>query len=319
MSGASTRQPAGAPVIGAFVTNFMYVGIDLAWGPRARTGIAVLDVDGRLTASATVATNHEISAVLDHHVHGDVVAAFDAPLVVANETGRRPCEAEISRLFGAYHAGPHASNLNKPWFQPRPRGAEIALTRGWTLDPDVRPGAGDSCAIEVYPHPAMVALFGLDRVIPYKNKKGRDFESLSFAFGELMDHMEVTLGGVLGLSRSARWLELRSLARGASRKFELGRIEDEVDAIFCAYLAWLWVNDPSSLRVYGDLATGFIVSPPPPSVPPRRVVAKPRRARTSNARPASLASAFRKTNPSLTQQEADALAVVAEAFYRGDR
>ncbi|MCZ3387777.1 MAG: DUF429 domain-containing protein [Actinomycetia bacterium] len=300
------------------MTDFIYLGIDLAWGPRARTGIAVLDADGRLTASATVVTNDEISAVLDHHVRGDVVAAIDAPLVVANETGRRPCEAEISRLFGAYHAGPHASNLRKPWFQPQPRGAEIALARGWTLDPDARPGTGASCAIEVYPHPAMVSLFGLDRVIPYKNKQGRDFELLAFAFGELMDHMEATLGGVLGLSRSARWLELRSLARGARRKSDLGRIEDEVDAIFCAYLAWMWVNDAFSLQVYGDLASGYIVSPPPPSVPPRRAVAEHRRARTSTARPASLASEFKKTNLSLTQQEADALAAVAAAFYGGD-
>jgi predicted RNase H-like nuclease len=36
------------------------------------------------------------------------------------------------------------------------------------MDP-ARPGTVERPAcIEVYPHPAMVALFGLDRVIPYK-------------------------------------------------------------------------------------------------------------------------------------------------------
>ena len=250
------------------MTGITYVGMDLAWGPRARTGIAVLDADGQLTVSATVVTDDEIFAVINEHAHGDVIAAIDAPLIVTNATGRRPCEAEITRLFGGYHAGAHASNLSKPWFQPQPRGAEIARVRGWTLDPGVRPSAGVSCAIEVYPHPAMVSLFGLDRVIPYKSKKGRDFESLSFAFGTLMDHMEATLGGVLKLERSPHWLELRARARAATRKSDLGRIEDEVDAVFCAYLAWLWVNDPTVMQVYGDVASGYIVSPPPPTVPP---------------------------------------------------
>ncbi len=302
--------PADVTVTGVLVTDFSYVGIDLAWGPRARTGIAVLDADGRLTASATVVTNDEIAAVLDQHVHGDVVAAIDAPLVVANETGRRPCESEISRLFGAYHAGAHPSNLSKPWFRPQPRGAEIALAREWTLDPEVRPGAGRSCAIEVYPHPAMVSLFGLDRVIPYKNKKGRDVTSLKAAFDLLMNHMERVLGAVMGLRGSPRWRELRTIAAGASRKVDLGRIEDEVDAIFCGYLAWLWANDPAATTVYGDVATGYIVTPPPPEVHPRRRGSAQHHAKSREPDPL-LSTKLMKANPRLSQREADELALIA--------
>jgi predicted RNase H-like nuclease len=164
----------------------------------------------------------------------------------------------------------------------------------------------------------MVSLFGLDRVIPYKSKKGRDFESLSFAFGTLMDHMETTLGGVLKLERSPHWLELRALAHAATRKSDLGRIEDEVDAVFCAYLAWLWVNDPTVMQVYGDLAFGYIVSPPPPVVPPRRGATKAGATRAEE-RSVSLAAELRRTNPRLSQQEADELAAVAAVYYGNRR
>lgn len=141
------------------------VGIDLAWGPRARTGLAVLDEEGRLVASGTVVSDDDIAAFLGRWAPGEVVAAIDAPLVVPNRTGRRDCEAELGRLFGAYDAGAHPSNRSRPYFDP-PRGQTLAHRFGWDLDPARPPGRGASVAIEVYPHPAMVTLFGLDRVLP---------------------------------------------------------------------------------------------------------------------------------------------------------
>ena len=47
----------------------------------------------------------------------------------------------------------------------------------------------------------------------------------------------------------------------ASRQVDLDRIEDEIDAIFCAHLAWLWHHDRDSMQVFGDRATGSIVTP----------------------------------------------------------
>ncbi|HEY1134039.1 MAG TPA: DUF429 domain-containing protein, partial [Nocardioides sp.] len=60
------------------------VGVDLAWGERAPSGIAVLDERGRLLSTAAVTTDDEIDAVVAPYVAGDVVVAFDAPLVVRN-------------------------------------------------------------------------------------------------------------------------------------------------------------------------------------------------------------------------------------------
>jgi hypothetical protein len=66
-----------------------------------------------------------------------------------------------------------------------------------------------------------------------------------------------------------RWGELRSIAASAARDGDLNRIEDEVDGIVCAWLAWLWAIRDARLHVYGDVASGYIIAPVPPSHQPR--------------------------------------------------
>ena len=241
-----------------------YFGVDLAWGQRNRTGLAVLDGAGRLLESTSVRTDDEIMEFLDRHATRTLVAAVDAPLVVPNETGRRPCEALVGQLFARFGAGAYPANRTNPCFVPQPRGARLAAGLGWDMDPFTRPDVGRQVCIEVYPHPAMVSLFPLDYVIPYKRKSGRDLPALKDAYGQLLDYLEGTCGAVLGLADSARWSALRSTADDAARKSELGVIEDEIDAIFCAYLAWLWGNAQEKMVVLGDYATGYIVTPTPP-------------------------------------------------------
>ncbi len=140
-------------------------------------------------------------------------------------------------------------------------------------------------AIEVYPHPAMVGLFGLGRVLPYKAKPGRDLESLRAAFDALLGHLERVAGPTLRLDASQRWAQIRLTVAGARRKSELRVVEDEVDAIVCAYLAWLWVTDRERMRVFGDVENGYIVVPERELVP---AVASPGSARSDSgaARPA---------------------------------
>lgn len=150
-----------------------YLGVDLAWGEKKRTGLAVLGSDGALLSSTAVRTDDEIAAFVEEHASGPVVTAIDAPLVVPNETGQRDCERLLNAEFGRYRAGAHPSNRSRAWFVPEPRGARLARRLGWEIDPSMRPDGERSVAIEVYPHPAMVSLFDLPTVIPYKNKRGR--------------------------------------------------------------------------------------------------------------------------------------------------
>jgi predicted RNase H-like nuclease/Holliday junction resolvase RusA-like endonuclease len=213
-----------------------FVGIDLAWGPRARTGIAVVDDAGRLVRCGAVRTDDEIDEWLRTFVGDVVVAAVDAPLIVSNDTGQRRCETEVSRAFGRYKIGAHSSNRGRAEFNP-PRAATLADRFGWLVDPARHGSVEAPVCIEVYPHPAMVGLFGLASI------------------------------GELCLSEHPRWAELLRVVADP-KPGDLTRIEDELDAILCAHLAWLWHHRPDSLQVYGSLEDGYIVAPPPPLITP---------------------------------------------------
>ena len=102
-----------------------FVGIDLAWGDRNPTGLAVLDDDGRLVLVDTVGTDDEIVAALAAY-DGAALVAIDAPLVVTNPTGNRPAEAALNRDFARFDAGAHPSNTGKPEFSDGTRGARLS-------------------------------------------------------------------------------------------------------------------------------------------------------------------------------------------------
>lgn len=247
------------------MSTVVHLGIDLAWSHRNRTGVAALDGDGVLVASASVRTDDEIVTFVDTRAGGAVVvAALDAPLVVPNTTGQRACEARVTQEFRAFHAGCHPSNRSWPWFDP-PRAEVLARRFGWDVDPATAPAQETSVALEVYPHPAMVTLFDLDTVIPYKQRgPGRDVSRLRVALGDLLTQMEKHCEEPLRLGASPRWAELRRAVATATRKVDLRVVEDEVDAIFCAYLAWRWAQRDPWLRVVGDVHEGYIVVPAPP-------------------------------------------------------
>lgn len=246
----------------------VFAGIDLAWGQRARTGLAVVSAEGALLASASVHTDAEIADFLAPYADTLATVAVDAPLIVTNPTGQRPCEREIGAVFGRYGAGAYPANTSNPHFNP-PRAATLAAAMGWNTDPAHAGRPGAPGCIEVYPHPAMVGLFSLPYTIPYKGKKGRDLGSLQAAYEVLLDSMERHLPE-LGLPLNERWAQLRTVAANPQRKADLEHVEDEIDAIVCTHLAWLWSNRPDALRVYGDVRSGYIVATPPPGHPPTR-------------------------------------------------
>ena len=110
--------------------------------------------------------------------------AFDAPLVVNNPTGQRPSEAALNRDFAKFEAGAHPTNTGKPEFAGTPRAARLAAALDLDIDPD---SASPRRAIEVYPHPATVALFRLGRTLKYKSKPGRSVAQLRSELLRLMD------------------------------------------------------------------------------------------------------------------------------------
>ncbi|MGB9306065.1 MAG: DUF429 domain-containing protein [Mycobacterium sp.] len=241
-----------------------FAGVDLAWGVRNPTGVAALDDEGRLVHVGAARDDADVLAALRPYVHGDCLVGFDAPLVVTNPTGQRPAETALNRDFRKFEAGAHPANTGKPEFAVMPRAARLAATLDLNMDPY---SGATRRAIEVYPHAATVALFRLPRTLKYKAKPGRDLPQLKSELLRLMDRIEGLERAALPLhvADHADWAHLRRQVLCAQRKSDLRRAEDPVDAVVCAYVALYAQRCPTDVTVYGDLATGYIVTPALPS------------------------------------------------------
>ena len=236
-----------------------FIGVDLAWGVRRPTGLAVLDEDGRLLHVSAARSDDEIVAALEPYVAGDCLVALDAPLIVTNATGNRPAETALNKDFARFDAGAHPINTSKPEFSERPRGARIAARLGLDMNP--RSGRRRR-AIEVYPHPATVALVHLGRTLKYKNKSGREVDQLRAELVVLIGLLEgLTSADPPLLLDNPSWLALRAATENAVRKSELRAVEDQVDAVLCAYIGLFADRAPERTTTYGDFATGYIVTP----------------------------------------------------------
>src|SRR5271168_844426 len=112
-----------------------FAGVDLAWGGRNPTGVAVVDAHGRLVHVGAARQDAEILDALRPYVHGDCLVGFDAPLVVNNPTGQRPAETALNRDFRRFEAGAHPANTGKPEFADGPRAARLAQALNLDIDP----------------------------------------------------------------------------------------------------------------------------------------------------------------------------------------
>lgn len=71
------------------------------------------------------------------------------------------------------------------------------------------------------------------------------------------------------------WQRLRAAVVAAPTKAALGRAEDSIDAVVCAYVARLAVARPAAVRVLGTAAEGYIVVPVTPALAARMDAAGP--------------------------------------------
>ena len=195
-----------------------HIGVDLAWGVKRPTGLAVSTTSGRLVHVSAVRTDEEIVAALAPYSQGDCLVAIDAPLIVTNATGNRPAEAALNKDFARFDAGAHPANTNKPEFAGTPRGAALCQALGL----DMNPRSGRSRrAVEVYPHPATIALFRLGRTLKYKNKPGRDLDGLRAELLMLVGLLEGLAAAEPALDldpEASGWLALRRAGRDGDQE-----------------------------------------------------------------------------------------------------
>lgn len=92
-----------------------FIGVDLAWRSEANhTGAVALsgDADGATLRAVAdpMRTLEAVKQFIARHETATTIVAVDAPLIIGNPTGQRPCETALGRRYGAREASCHTSN-----------------------------------------------------------------------------------------------------------------------------------------------------------------------------------------------------------------
>lgn len=242
-----------------------FVGIDLAWSKGNKTSIAITKGDkttGKLCYCDYVDSNGEIIDKINQVIGKDnAIIAIDAPLIVPNEEGSRKAERDISSYFWQCHAGAYSSSRSH--FMDTYgciRGEELSSEleeANFCHDPYLQPFEKERKFFEVYPHPAMVVLFELDRILQYKEKRKRSYETRWDAFRTYQSKMKTLSAFIPSLFLD---VILEKDVNGLKGK-ALKKYEDTLDAVFCSYLAYYTWANPDKCHVFGNMEEGYICTP----------------------------------------------------------
>jgi predicted RNase H-like nuclease len=243
------------------------IGIDLAWSERNASGAFGLEVaDGTAREVGWrrgLKCDDEIIAFIAE-VAGNrpALVAIDGPIAVPNESGARHCDREITRVFGRFQAGAHPANRRAlrryGGLRVERLAKRVVAELGYAHDPHIPRQTDTRQMLEVYPHPGMVALFGLEKTLKYK--RGR-IARRRHELNRLQSHLLALAESTPALQLSERWRRDIAGLRGHAFK----RYEDLLDSLFCAYTAaYCWHFGPSHYVVFGTVKAGHILVPMPP-------------------------------------------------------
>lgn len=208
-----------------------------------------------LTVNQIDSAVYGIDAVLDQ-INGisDLAGiAIDAPLIINNAPGQRPCEKEIGRKYGSRYASCHTSNTTL-----YPEAASVYLSR-CMLDTGFQHLKGSRWQIECYPHPAIIEIFGLKERLKYKKGKGAEKREGQKALAVLLSELSRSSELKLAFDRpTQKYLHLDYIESLEGQ--ELKSNEDALDAIVCLYIAGLYAIDFKG-RTFGEVDSGYIRVP----------------------------------------------------------
>ncbi len=176
----------------------------------------------------------------------------------------RPVERELHRRYGRYRAGPFPGGAGSIAMRGRTRSPAAELVSRFG-DIAVDPGASDAHrAIEVFPAPAWIELFGLnERVIYKRGVKARRIASIRHLLRLLsgLERAEPPL-------RAGNPSRLDRMTGNAVTMRDWKAVEDVIDARLCAYvgMGWAIVGDDSWVVTgEGTWRDGYVVIPDRPA------------------------------------------------------
>lgn len=238
-----------------------FLGIDLGWSSGA-SGLCCLSwQDGKLELLDLQRQSEiaDILAWIDEWLPKDVpgMIAVDAPTLIPNATGMRLPDRLAHKHFGRYHAGCYPANLGSP-FASRTVAFGLSLEdRGFQHAPTITPQQPGRFQIESFPHPAIVHLFGLPRILKYKKgllaQRRAELTRLHQFICDRLPELDPPLNTAEGKV---------AIPTVPFKGTELKAVEDQLDSIICAYIAahwWHWGTERN--LVLGDQEEGYIVVP----------------------------------------------------------
>lgn len=187
--------------------------------------------------------------------------AIDAPTVIPNPTGMRLPDRLAHKYFGKYDAGCYPANQGRPFAETLVQFSHALEKMGFGHAPTVIPQRLGRYQIELFPHPATIHLFHLDRILKYKKGRLAQRRTELEKLRSLQLSVLPTLSPALALSAA----QLPLIPTGGT---QLKAVEDQLDSMICAYSGahwWWWGLERN--WVLGSLETGYIVVPAPDQGP----------------------------------------------------
>jgi predicted RNase H-like nuclease len=162
------------------------------------------------------------------------LVAVDMPLSYSPIMGRRKSDDEVSRAYEARGSAAHSPSATRPGRIGRELRKGFRMAGYPLLTHEARPPG----VIEVYPHPALIELTGVEQRLPYKATKARCYWGWATP-AQRRDLLFWEWGGIVNLLRQelAGIEAALPLPSHQARDVELRAYEDALDAIICAWAA----------------------------------------------------------------------------------
>lgn len=248
------------------------LGIDAAWTVKQPSGVALLDTHkpGAMCISATPSYDAFLALVNGEQINWEAqhrgteppvtellaaskalsgsavdLIAIDMPVSKVAITGRREADQAVSREFGGRWCAAHTPNANRPG----PLGARLSkafLSHGYPIATSETPVGTSHHLLEVYPHPALLALLKREKRVPYKVSRARRYwpntapaERASLILAEL-HQIAAALSRELGPLPFTLPAHEHSVPTRVLKTYE-----DTLDAVVSAWVGWLYLQGKS--------------------------------------------------------------------------